>query len=221
MTIENQTFLYIIILIAVALVLLLVGVVISYLRMINKYLKLKEGRDSQLDPQTILANSQLKAQKILEDAHVQARAIMAKSENFLKDEEGQVAKELERVSQIYAKAYEQALSNMQQDSLKMFANIPQDIKLFVVKALDDFRVTLASEVARAQTQTLSALAASIKGAQAEIEKYKAERMHQVDESAVKLISEVTRKVLGKSISLDEHEKLVMRALEEAKRQGIL
>ena len=217
---DIQTLVYLAIFIAIALVLLLIGVVVSYLRLINKYLALKEGRDTQLDPRVIIATAQAKAQKVVEDAHVAARETLAKSDKYLQGESGLVAKELERMGQIYAKTYEEALINMQQASLRTFANIPQDIKLFVVKALDDFRLTLSAEVARAQTQTLAALEQSIKGAEAEIDKYKEGRMRQIDVSAAKLVTEVTRKVLGKSISVDEHEKLVMRALEEAKRQNI-
>ena len=44
-------------------------------------------------------------------------------------------------------------------------------------------------------------------------------MREIDESIVMILKEVARKVLAKEISQEEHEKLVLKALEEAKRQG--
>lgn len=217
----ESTLIYTVILLIVALILLLIAVVVGYLRLINKYLALKQGGDEQIDPKVLLAQAQAKSQKILEDAYSESKKIMAKSQEFLVREEGEIAKELGKTTQTYLNVYSKTLDDINTNSTKVVQALPNEIKTFVVTAIDDFRLSLSQEVAKVANQTSQALKEGYIKAQQEVEAYKKERLRQIDEQALKLIQEVTRKVLGKEISLEEHEKLVLKALEEAKRQGIL
>lgn len=54
----------------------------------------------------------------------------------------------------------------------------------------------------------------------EIEQYKRVQMLRVDEQIPKIIESVSKEVLNKAINLNEHQDLVMAALERAKADGI-
>lgn len=54
----------------------------------------------------------------------------------------------------------------------------------------------------------------------EINKYKDEQMKKVQEMTEKLIRQLSVEFLGKAIKLDEHEKLLLDALEEAKKESV-
>jgi len=216
----EQTSFYIIILIAIALIILLIGVVLAYLRMVGKYLDLKEVGTEGVDPQTIIRQAQEKAQRILENAQYDARETISKAGNFLDINQNLVAKELQRASQIYAKKYEQILLVTQDNIIKTIQTIPEDSKKVLLSEISAIRTLLSGQVQKAADEAKNLVTDAYKKAEMEVENYKNVRMREIDESIVMILKEVARKVLAKEISQEEHEKLVLKALEQAKRQGV-
>ncbi len=216
----DQTIIYIAFLIFASLVLLLIALVISYIWLINKYLELKKGGKKEVDPEEILSKARQKSREILEEANIEAKNIISRAEKFLEDYQEELGEEIRKANDIYAKVYRESLNSIQQESYAMLKNIPNELKVFMVSAIDGFRATLAKEVQDAQQKILKSLEDSVVSAQHEIEKYKEARKRQIDENAVEYIAELTKRVLSKEISLEEHEKLVLKALEEAKKQDV-
>ena len=216
----DQTVLYIIILVAIALVLLLIGVVLAYLRIVKRYLDLKEGKIEEVDPRIIIKQEQEKSQRILEDAQFQAHQVITKAQAFLATNESVLSKELEITTQDYAKKYEGNLEIVQKNIIKILENIPEDSKKMLLAEISNIKKSLAEEIGKAATEAKAAVTEAYKKAEDEVVIYKNERLRQADESIIFILKQVARKVLAKEISQDEHEKLVLKALEEAKRQGI-
>jgi flagellar biosynthesis/type III secretory pathway protein FliH len=54
-------------------------------------------------------------------------------------------------------------------------------------------------------------------ADAEIEQYKAERMREIERNLVKLVISITQKVVEIGLTPEQHEKIIMNALEEVKK----
>lgn len=217
---SESMILYIAILVFIALTLLLTALVIAYLRLVNKYLELKEAKEKGVDPEELLSAARIKSQKILEEAIIRANKIISQSQVFLEEHNKDLLQILNKVSEMYAKRYQESLGLVQEEAIKMLQNIPNDLKVFMVSAIDGFRETLTKEVEKTQKEVADSLRESIIAAQHEIERYKEERKREIDERIVEYVAEVTKRVLRKEISIDEHEKLVLKALEEAKRQGI-
>jgi len=57
-------------------------------------------------------------------------------------------------------------------------------------------------------------------AEQQIEKYKQDRLKAVDEQLREIVVRAAREVIGRSISFSEHEDLVNRALERAKKEKL-
>lgn len=62
---------------------------------------------------------------------------------------------------------------------------------------------------------------AIATAQGQIDDYKATQIEGLEEKVQEKVQELAKEVLGKAISLSEHEDLVMKSLEKAKKEGIL
>jgi len=216
----DQTITYIVIISISSLIVLLVAVVILYLRMVKKYIDLKEGKDKEIDPQTLIYQAQEKAQRILEKAEGEARDIVSKAKTFLDLNQNLVAKELEQATKIYAKKYQQILLATQDHILKMLQNIPKDTKDILLAEIASIRAQLGEETQKSMEEAKRLVTEAYQKAEAEVEEYRNERLRNIDESIVMILKEVARKVLAKEISQEEHEKLVLKALEEAKRQGV-
>lgn len=64
------------------------------------------------------------------------------------------------------------------------------------------------------------IGAIVKKAQEDIAAYKQNQLEGIDAEVKKIVDKVAPEVLGKALSLDEHEDLVWRALERAKKEGL-
>lgn len=60
----------------------------------------------------------------------------------------------------------------------------------------------------------------VKNVQGEIETYKKNQMEGIDAEVREIVTRVAPEVLGKSINIDDHEDLVWKALEKAKKGGL-
>ena len=56
--------------------------------------------------------------------------------------------------------------------------------------------------------------------QKDIEAYKESRYADAEESVKQIVQKVSQEVLNKSISLEDHQKMVIDALEKAKKEGV-
>jgi F0F1-type ATP synthase membrane subunit b/b' len=213
--------LYIFALIIVSLTLLCISVLVLYFRLIGKYEELRHGKEKQdVDPQTLIEQARTRSRQILEEAHAKSVQIISRSEAYLAREESVLGKELEKAQASYQKSFDSAISASQSKAEQMIQNIPQDIKMTLISVIDNFRVSLAREVQKTQDDANKTIREAYQTAAEEVSKYKEERMRQVDESILSVVKDVTEKVIGKSVSAEEHEKLVLKSLEEAKRQKI-
>ena len=86
-----------------------------------------------------------------------------------------------------------------------------------MRGLADF---IKSQEAQITKEATSLTQKSILSTAAEIEEYKRAALSRIQEEAPKLLLLVSGKVLNRSISLADHEELVLQALREAQAQGI-
>lgn len=86
--------------------------------------------------------------------------------------------------------------------------------------LESLKKFILGQEALITKQTEYIVGAIVKKAQDEIQLYKENQMEGIDAEVQAIIDRVAPEVLGKTINLDEHEQLVWKALEKAKREGI-
>ncbi len=55
----------------------------------------------------------------------------------------------------------------------------------------------------------------------EIESYKKMMLERIDQAAVEMVKDIAKQVLGASLTKEEHQKLVLEALKEAKESHVL
>lgn len=215
----DTALLYIAILVASALVLLLIGLIIAYLRLIGKVVTLKEERKKESGLATI-EQAQASAQKMIEDARIQAQQVISSAQVFTNNQAGVLQKEIRNATRANSIKYEESLKLVQNESIKMLSNIPKDISVALDTQLVNIRATIQTEIEKASSDAKVQVDNVYKRAEEEVQNYKLQRLKQIDDSIMSILEEVSRKVLAKQISHDEHEKLVAKALEEAKEQHV-
>jgi hypothetical protein len=220
----NLTF--ILIIFAISFALLLIGIVVTYFWIIKKYLDIKRKSGEQdlaiaQNTQNIISQAQVKAQQILQEAANKASQITNQAEMFNQKQEEAINKIIEQTKQTYAIEYKKAIEIMQTGSTKIMQTISDDIKNQMVTQVDGFRKNLQAEVVNSKEEIRKAILKAFENTDKDIEGYKKMRFEQIEKTILTMIKNITKEVLAKEISIEEHEKMVIKALEEAKKQGLL
>lgn len=201
-----------------------------YFRQREKALQKKENELS--------ANSR----ELMEHAHHRATILLAKTteiaEKMLVQSEflnGDIQKRLDQTMQsviednkklleaqteLFDKSYSEDLTQIRSEYLNQVKNVVSEIRTSTEQELKDFMNVIMKETLSSQTFIGKKITEEFETAQKEIEAYKAEQFKKIDESIKKAIISISEKVLGKAIPLSQHEKLVLDALEVAKREGM-
>lgn len=103
---------------------------------------------------------------------------------------------------------------------KIASEIAVEFKNEAMVELARFKKELEEKIVIVEGAAEKVLAEEYDEIKAEIERYKASKIAQIDFTAREVLTDVTKKVLGKSIDLRAHEDLVIKSLEDAKRQNL-
>ncbi|MCL4387176.1 hypothetical protein M1307_02130, partial [Patescibacteria group bacterium] len=149
-----------------------------------------------------------------------ANQIISSSEVLKTRNLDNIQKQIDKADSYYLKTYEEVISKMHQESIKVFQNIPEYIKALLSKEVSDIKGQLFSGIGKTQEDARELILAAYKKVDQEVETYKKVRLDALDKSILNIVQEVSRKVLIREIDMNEHEKLVVKALEEAKKQNV-
>jgi len=187
----------------------------AYYRILNKFYNLKE-EDKKLKilrdqkAQQLLELAQTKYQEIISGAHTKAQEIIGEAGIFKTQSKEELKKELLAASKRESEDFKAMLLAVRQESVKAAST-----------ELTSFRAALQEDLAREQSSLHERVEEEYKIANSQVEVYKASLVTRVDESIYEIVKAISEKVMRRSLRLEEHEDLIIQALEEAKREHVL
>ena len=116
--------------------------------------------------------------------------------------------------------YKNTLETLKINNLKLLQSIINDIKTQAQTNVEDFKEILEKETVKSQQLVGEKIDEEYQTLHKELEIYKAKRLKQIDDSVYEILQNVSKKVLGKSIKLNDQEELVLDSLAEAKKEGL-
>jgi hypothetical protein len=98
--------------------------------------------------------------------------------------------------------YQASLQQITSVSLTGFQKVTNQLELSLQQQIKEFRTTLLANLEK------------------EVESYKQSKIHRIDQASSIIVQRVAQEVLNKSLSLEDHQALVIQSLEKAKKEGI-
>ena len=221
----NDFLLYGSMLIAIALGFIVAAVVILYVRLLREHNKLKEEKaalsaEAQRQAQEILEKAQKEGEQLISQAHQKAAEIIKNTEILSTDSKNKMLSALEEVSRVNTENFKKTLSDAKSDIATVLSSVSADLATSALTEVATFRGTLQKDLITTQAALSAAVNEGYKKIEEEMAKYRQVRLGQVDETIFEILREVTQKIIGRAVSFEEHEELVKKSLEEAKRQNI-
>jgi F0F1-type ATP synthase membrane subunit b/b' len=183
-----------------------------YLRVKEKALNSKQNKIDS-DYHKIIEDALSRERKILDDTTEEANQIISGAQyvsdvtkTALNEALAKMVSSLEQgthqTSQEFVNYYLSNLKQMTHQSLVNFQGITHKLEIDLEKQIQDYHNTILPNLNK------------------EVETYKLARLKQVDQSIQRIVQKVSQEVLNKSISIEDHEKLILETLEKAKAEGV-
>ena len=225
MPLPSDILLYGLVLISIALGLFVLALVVSYLRIVRRYSQLKEEKskleaEAKLKAEKKLEEASKVSEQIIQEARIKASEIIKKTETFSRETKDAMIAELGKVSTEYIGSYKQALNEAKTETVSVLAGVSKDLKSKALSEVETFKGSLQAEIKSSQEALRQAVNAGYQKIEGEIDKYRKVRLQQVDVAIFEILREVSQRVIGKALTLEEHEELVIKSLEEAKKENV-
>ena len=172
-----------------------------------------------------------KAIKMIDEANNKALDIISKatlstdtvSETF-KQEMSHTSsvqvKEFKKATSDFTKTYLQVLQDLKVKNIEAFQNVSKDIEVNTTKEITNFKESMEKLTVLSQDEVKKKIDTDYALLKKELEDYKNQELQKVESGIYELLENVSKLVLGKALSLSEHEELIEKSLKEAKKEGI-
>jgi vacuolar-type H+-ATPase subunit H len=172
----------------------------------------KERRKADTDYHHIVDEALSKERRIIDDATKEATQIIASTEfvtSSTKDAviqsmgkmEGDIEQQAEDATAEFTKTYSASLQKVATQSLANLQTITQKMEQDLEKQSKEYRESLLPRIEK------------------ELDEYKKMRLQQSERVIKHVIQETSQEVLNKSLSIDDHQRLLLESLEKAKKEG--
>lgn len=151
---------------------------------------------------TILTDATSEADKIIAGAQYLSNSSKQDVGNAIKTLVAEIQKEGQIIAQAFSQEYSSSLKKLSGESLNDFQTIMSLLQTDLKKQIQDFHSTLLPQVEK------------------ELEIYKQTRMQEIDKTTAEIIQKASQEIFNKSISLTDHQNMIVQSLEKAKKEGV-
>ena len=177
----------------------------------------------------ILRQSHEKGLRILQEASVKAEAIIKDSQIFSDTTKDHFIADLKSAKQVQEKLlasrneeisslYDQFVADVRHDVNERFHVVAKDMENHALAGIGEFREALESERIFMHKQLEGKVKEEYERVQKDIKDYKEDQMKKIEKRVFDILHSLARDILGRSLSLKEHEDLVQKALVQMKTE---
>lgn len=194
--------------------------------------KTRKSADETLKENTHLLDEARKtAAKMIDDANSRAIDIINKANlsseiasSTFNQQISHIAssqiKKFEKDSADFMNLYHQILLELKSKNIEMFQSLSKNIETDTIGEVKNFKDSMENLTLSSQNLVREKIKADYETAQKDIENYKNEELKKIDGQIYSLLERISNLVLGKTVSLSDHEDLILKSLEIAKKEGV-
>lgn len=225
MTADLTTF-YILIFIILGVFLVALSLTFFYFNLFIKYKNLKEevfdAKKKDID-QFKRKMDEVKKQSlvILDEAQLAAEEIISRSQKVNEANNAELQKLVAENLKMQKFAYDEVFSTISGTIKKTFENLPSEVKKEIDAEISKLTSLVEADVKTFRLSMGSALKEPFEKAQVEAVEYKDARIKAFEERLFEFLSQLSKDVLRKELSVAEHESFIFQSLDQLKKEGAL
>ena len=172
-----------------------------------------------------------KTAKMIDDANSKALDIINKanlstdiaSEKFNKEITNIVTsqvKTFEKTTSDFIKLYNQVLQDLKIKNIEVFQNVSKDIEVNTIAEIKNFKESMEKLTISSEKLVKKKIDTDYETLRIEIVDYKQRKRKKIDDEIYAILERVSKLALGKALNLSDHEDLIRKSLEKAKKEGV-
>jgi F0F1-type ATP synthase membrane subunit b/b' len=188
----------------------------------------------------ILDEAQDTAQKVIQESNLKAQNIISQTQLFSDEQRDSLVNQIQKYTNEQVTKYQSFIDGLKEESGRVLKNLADRIGTEASGEVDEFQNRIQKSIAQvdasiaqivsngvnqiqkvidqSQKQALSAFNAKKQQVETEIELYKKQEMEKVESKIFEILEAVNKDLLEKSLNPREHEEIVIKSLERAKRE---
>ena len=190
----------------------------------------REKREAHEKAEALLEIARKESLLVVDEANKKAGELLRQTQVIKEQIETQLAQEIrqfsekerERVAQVSTQlidAYRAMMESTKQQYGTAVAGTAKEMADVAQTSLKEFEQYLKDQTTRYEGTLKEQVQAGFMSAQKDISDYKRESLRKVEDAIYRILNLVTKSVLGKALSLEDQQELVIHALNEAKQQA--
>lgn len=216
---------------------IIVSLVISHISAGNR-LKDLEANEDELYKKTLQEEKELarKAQtdyqQVIEEANQRARDIISQAAKINDDTRGAVTQALTVMSesekqQVQAKSaeflkqYKNELEKVNEENVQVFQGLSEKMSTEINAHFDELKKLLAAQTVDSKKNAEEKIKAEYEELEKQLKKYREEQFQKIDQNIYDLLLRISKVAFGYGLNFQEHQGLIIEALERAKTEGDL
>lgn len=189
--------------------------VTAFLVLLFKYFDLKAKRDRHE------REALRRSEKIIDKAMQEATSIISRSQVLGEEVRSKIAESSNEISDQQKDIYKKVLDEVRNQLYQVVQKASEDIKQDASSEISAFANSVRAETIATEQEVKSKISEEYLKWERELDEYKRLKYQTASQEIEKIISEVTKRVLGEALSPENHKDLILKALEEAKKSGVL
>lgn len=176
---------------------------------------------AQKDYQEILGTANSKAKEIISQAtEINNQTANNFDESFNLILENQ-KKALESSSNSLSEKHLEEIDQLNKQSILILTNVYKDIENSAKADLAQYKEMVNKQTFEAERIAQDRIKEEYIKLENEMKLMREKRMQELDENIYKILSMISKEVIGKALNFNDHEELVIKTLDEAKKEGVI
>lgn len=188
----------------------LLALLFSFKKLIKRGKKHLRFEEKIKQAEKFIAEAEIEARETLLRASGKSSEILENAEFFKKDLEGD-----------FEGILRETFDEIRREVGIVFKKASEDFALEAKRDMELFSNNLHSETENIKGVITEGITESIKKAEEEIDAYREERLKNIDKEVKTKVDSISKQVLGKSLDIDDHLKLIKQSLIKAKQENVL
>jgi len=199
---------------------------VAYFKLLRKYQVLdsdfnKIKHEGNQKSEELLQSAQDHYQSKILEASQKAEEIISQSTQMGSEFKSKFEASLTRLSSQQAQVFQQMSETSRKEISQAVKSVAQEMQEQALQDVKQATASLEGEVKKLQVSLTESVQEAYEKVETEVATYKTAKLKAIDEAVVGVVMNVAQEVLGKTLSAQDHEAMIMGALQEAKRDKII
>ncbi len=211
-----------------------VSLVVSYVTTVKRLRKLEKNEDDLYkktieEEKSIVERSQTEYQETLHQAQEKANEIVANAGQINNDSQKALTdavntlteKEKQQVSELtqtFMKSYQAELSEINNNTINVLKSTSDDLIKSMTSNFEELKKSMSEETFKSHEVAEEKIKVEYDKLEQELHQYKEAQLKKLNDNIYKILLNVSKALLNKSINFEQHGDLIMEALEKAKKE---